>query len=147
MRASHLILAIIALPVAAVPGAAQDAALDQQIMAAYDTLNKAFETQNTATIRAMSTADHVSITPAFRGGKSLDKTIDAVSKMNITQKPVGDMTIDSLAPDVALQTFRAEMTGTFDGQPVARMLAVTIIWLKEDGAWKERLYQETPFAE
>lgn len=147
MKASHLIVVLVAIAAAAVPAAAQDAALEQQIMAAYDKLNKAFETRDTETIKAMSTPDHVSITPAFRGGKSLDKTIDAVPKMNITQKPVGDMTIDSLAPDVALQTFKAEMTGTFDGQPVARMLAVTIIWLKEDGAWKERLYQETPFAE
>lgn len=123
---------------------AQDADLFDEIMRAYAAINIAFEQQDTAAITAMTAADHVAITPEYGGALGLADQLGTVPDLDFTQTPVGEIAVASLSQDVALMTFTADMTGTYRGEPIARRSVITIIWLRQDGTWRERLYQETP---
>ncbi len=143
MRALMIRLVVLLAGLVATGASAQENDLHEEIVQAFTAINIAFEHDDTETIRAMTTADHVSIASFYGGAISLDEQLDVDEHLEIMQHPVGAITVEGLAPDIALQNHTAERTGTFRGQPVPPLVAVTILWQRVDGDWRERLYQET----
>ena len=47
-----------------------------------------------------------------------------------------------LGPDAAMRTF-TRLDGTYKGKPIPSPVFVTAIMVRQDGQWKERLYQIT----
>ncbi len=126
------------------PALAADAELRAEILEAYQAINEAFELQDRSAIEALTTKDHIAITPYYDGWQTLDFQLDTASNLIFTQKPISEMQVRAIGSDVALLYFIAEIDGSFKGKPIAHKAAVTLIWQKVDGKWLERLYQETP---
>lgn len=135
--------ALLALLLATLPAQA-DEALRREILAAYEAINKAFEAQDRPAIEALATSDHVAITSYYDGAVTIAEQLKTADELIFSQTPVSAIEIEPLGTDGAVQRFTAEMSGSFKGRPVPAKAAVTLIWVKEDGKWKERLYQETP---
>jgi len=141
MRLTPLFLVVLLL--GALPAKA-DEDLRREILAAYDAINTAFEKQDRAAIESMTTSNHVAITAYYGGAVTIAEQLETADELVFSQTPTSAIEVEPLGSDGAVQRFTAEMSGSFKGQALPSKAAVTLIWLKEDGAWKERLYQETP---
>jgi hypothetical protein len=53
------------------------------------------------------------------------------------------MKVSLLGADAAMQTFTADLKGSFKGQPLPARVFATEILVKRDGKWIERFYQVT----
>ncbi len=43
-----------------------------------------------------------------------------------------------------MQRFDSAMQGSYRGQEVPAKVAITILWERQDGEWRQRFYQQTP---
>ncbi len=136
-------IALFTLAAFASPASA-DETLKADILEAYQAINEAFELQDASAIEALTTEDHVAITSYYDGAMDLDQQLATAADLIFTQKPVSEMVVQAIGPDVAVLRFTAEMHGSFKGEPIPSKAAVTLIWQRQDGKWLERLYQETP---
>ena len=48
-----------------------------------------------------------------------------------------------LGPDAGMRTFTARLDGTYKGKTIPPDVFVTSIMVREDGQWREKLYQVT----
>ena len=128
------------------PATAFDETLESEILRAYEDLVEAYELQDMDAIAALSTPDHVAITPLYGGAISIDEQSEFVAELDVVLSPVGEVIVESLAPDIALQTLTVDFASTFQGEADIRRAAVTIIWVWREGQWRQRLYQETTLA-
>ncbi|MEQ8654650.1 MAG: nuclear transport factor 2 family protein [Kiloniellales bacterium] len=123
---------------------AEEAPLRDQILEAYQAITEAFELQDSSAIEALTTADHIAITPYYGGAKPIAFQLTWASELIFTQRPISPLIVEAVGEDVAVLRFKAEMEGSFRGKPLPKKAAITLIWQKVDGTWLERLYQETP---
>jgi len=125
---------------------AQNSSLHDEIMQAFNAISEAYANRDTDTVRSMTADGFIWIASFNGGGRSLDDQLAAVSQgqFAFSLQPLGEMTIESVADDTALQRFHADVSGAFGGEPLPSPVAITLIWLRQDGDWRQRLYQETP---
>ncbi len=126
------------------PAKADDVTLRREIIAAFEAITLAFEQQDRAAIKALTTPDHIAITPYYGGAKDIDYQLETAKDLIFTQKPISELRIEAIGPTAALLYFVAEMGGSYKGKPLAPRAGVTLIFQKEDGKWLEHVYQETP---
>ena len=122
---------------------AGDADTIAAINASSNALDEAFAKRDVATIKALMTADHVTVTPYYDGPQSVDDQIASLSELEYGQTIVGEPSVVLLAPDVALRTFSAELKGSFKGKKLPSRAFVNETLVKRDGKWIERLFQVT----
>jgi len=122
---------------------AGDADTIAAINASSNALDEAFAKRDVATIKALMTADHVTVTPYYDGPQSVDDQIASLSELEYGQTIVGKPSVVLLAPDVALRTFTAELKGSFKGKKLPSRAFVNETLVKRDGKWIERLFQVT----
>ncbi|MCP4380483.1 MAG: nuclear transport factor 2 family protein [Hyphomicrobiales bacterium] len=122
---------------------ADDADTIAAINASSNALDDAFAARDTATIRSLMTADHVSATPYYDGLQSVDDQIASLPELDYGATIVGTPSVVLLAPDVALRTFIADMSGSFRGKPLPERAFINETLVKRDGKWIERLFQIT----
>ena len=122
---------------------AGDADTIAAINASSNALDQAFAKRDVATIKALMTADHVTVTPYYDGPQSVDDQIASLSELEYGQTIVGEPSVVLLAPDVALRTFTAELKGSFKGKKLPSRAFVNETLVKRDGKWIERLFQVT----
>lgn len=122
---------------------AGDADTIAAINASSNALDEAFAKRDVATIKALMTADHVTVTPYYDGPQSVDDQIASLSELEYGQTIVGEPSVVLLAPDVALRTFTAELKGSFKGKKLPSRAFVNETLVKRDGKWIERLFQVT----
>ena len=122
---------------------AGDADTIAAINASSNALDEAFAKRDVATIKALMTADHVTVTPYYDGPQSVDDQIASLSELEYGQTIVGEPSVVLLAPDVALRTFIAELKGSFQGKKLPSRAFVNETLVKRDGKWIERLFQVT----
>ncbi|MEM7446235.1 MAG: nuclear transport factor 2 family protein [Pseudomonadota bacterium] len=144
MKISKITLPILMVAASTSFASAQDTALFDEIMRAYEGINTAFEQDDTATIETLVTPDHVSISPYYGGALDLEEQLAVDGQLSIAQSPVGEITVSPLSDDVVLLQFVSERSGSFAGEPLSERAYVTIVWVRENGVWLERMYQETP---
>lgn len=120
---------------------------DAETIAAIDkaaaALNAAFEKDDVATIKTLTTPDHIAITPYYDGPQSLDDQAASLPDLEHRHTIVGDVSTTLLGPDAALRSFTAELEGRFKGRPLPRRVFIGSIWVKQNGAWVEKFYQVT----
>jgi ketosteroid isomerase-like protein len=107
------------LPRGASRAEAGDADTIAAINASSNALDKAFGERDIATIKALMTPDHVTVTPYYDGPQSVDDQIASLPELDYGQTIVGEPSVALLGPDVALRTFIAGLKGSFKGKPPA----------------------------
>ena len=91
----------------------------------------------------MMTADHIAVSSYYGAPQTVAEQIASLPELKYEQTIVGAVKVDVLGPDAALRTFTARLDGTYQGKPVPPPVFVTAIMVRQDGQWKERLYQIT----
>jgi ketosteroid isomerase-like protein len=113
------------------------------VNAAAAALDDAFERQSAEEIKRMMTADHIAVSSYYGAPQTVAEQIASLPELKYEQTIVGAVKVDVLGPDVAMRTFTARLDGTYQGKPVPSPVFVTAVMVRQDGQWKERLYQIT----
>jgi Domain of unknown function (DUF4440) len=113
------------------------------IQAARAKLDRAFEQQNADAIRGMMTPDHIAATSTYGGAITTAEQIASLPDLKVTFTDVTPPKIDVFGSVAALVTYEESLNGTFRGKPLPGRVFVSEIWVKLDGGWLEKTYQET----
>ncbi|MDA4847453.1 nuclear transport factor 2 family protein [Hoeflea poritis] len=143
---ARALLAAAMLLAAAAPGLAQStvsAETKAELDAAQTELDKAFATSDPAMIRAMMMPDHVAVLPYLPIESSIDEEIVSLGSVNYAFTGQANRKMFALADDVVLITQEKFYDGTAHGKPLPAKVLVSAIWMKRDGKWLQRYYQET----
>ena len=140
-----LILSILAFVLAAgIAGAnAGEPATVAAINAASAALDDAFERQSAEDIKRMMTADHIAVTPYYETPQTAAAQIASLPELEYKQTNTGEVKVVVLGPDAGMRTFTARLDGTYKGKMIPPDVFVTSIMVREDGRWREKLYQVT----
>lgn len=122
---------------------AGDAETIEAINASSNALDKAFEQNDKAAIKALMTPDHISVTPYYDRPQTTDDQIASLPELKWDQRNVSNVKVSLLGDDAALRTFTADLKGSFKGKPLPAKVFATEILVKRDGKWIERFYQVT----
>ncbi len=143
MRSLALFFLIVLTIAVASKALAGDAETIEAINASSNALDKAFEQNDKAAIKALMTPDHISVTPYYDGPQTTDEQIATLPELKWDQRIVGNVKVSLLGDDAAMRTFTADLKGTFKGEPLPAKVFATEILVKHDGKWIERFYQVT----
>ena len=122
---------------------AGDAETIEAINASSNALDKAFEQNDKAAIKALMTPDHISVTPYYDRPQTTDDQIASLPELKWDQRIVNNVKVSLLGDDAARRTFTADLKGSFKGKPLPAKVFATEILVKRDGKWIERFYQVT----
>jgi hypothetical protein len=139
-------LAAVALLALAHSGSALAQADDNTILAvqqAAEALDIAFENQDGAAIKELTTTDHVAVTPYYGGAFAVDRLLGALGVLTYTITDAGNTEVSLLGPETAVVTQQKSYEGSFEGRPMPGRVYATALWVRQDGHWLEKLYQET----
>ncbi len=123
------------------------AALRVEILAAQEALRLAFQSGDTETIRRLVSPDHFDVTEFEESRKPVWKRIAESSLENFRSDIVSYNAVEELAPGLVLQRFEARIEGQYRGQALPSRIAVTMIWRREEGEWRQLFYQHTPMVD
>lgn len=138
-----LFAAALCLVLSAAALRADDAAQIKEVNAAIQALDAAFEKQDADAIKALTTPDHIAVTPYYDAPQTVAQQLASTKDYQIKQTLVLEPAVTLLGPDVALRTSIATFEGTFAGKPVPKRMFVTEVIVKRDGKWLEAFYQLT----
>ncbi|MEM6464280.1 MAG: nuclear transport factor 2 family protein [Pseudomonadota bacterium] len=116
---------------------------EAELAAAQTELDKAFAAADTAKIRAMMMPDHVAVLPYLPIEADIDDEIASLSAVTYAFTGQENRQMFTLSDNVVLITQEKFYDGTFDGKPMPARVLVAAIWIKSDGKWLQRYYQET----
>jgi len=143
MRSLATFCLVIVATAALSQAVAGEAETIEAINASSNALDKAFEQNGKAAIKALMTPDHISVTPYYDGPQTTDDRIASLPELKWEQKIVGRVQVSLLGDDAALRTFTADPKGSFKGKPLPAKVFATEVLVKHDGKWIERFYQVT----
>jgi ketosteroid isomerase-like protein len=123
--------------------AADDAATKAEIEAAIKALNDAYAGGDETTIASMVTPDHMGVS-SYSGAQTFKEQFTTLGEFQARYFDYSPMSFASLGPDAVLVTYENSYEGTFAGKPLPSRIFVSQIWLRQDGMWRQQLYQETP---
>lgn len=138
-----LVAALAAFSLLASAARADDAADTRDLAAAMETLNAAFTAEDEAAIRAMMTPDHTAVARMYDGAATIDQQFALFPDVEYSTYDETAAEISLLTDTVAIVNYRISLKGTFRGEPLPSRLYVTQVWVKQDGKWLQRAYQET----
>jgi ketosteroid isomerase-like protein len=130
--------------------ASADTADDNAVLAlkqAADALDIAFENQDPKAITELMTADHVAVTPYYAAAFAVDRLLGTLDHLTYTITATETTGVSLIGPETALVTQRKSYEGTFEGRPMPARVYATALWVRQDGHWLEKLYQETAIGE
>lgn len=109
-------------------------------------LDAAFEAQDAKAVKALMTADHLSVTPYYGAPQSVDEVLASLPDLEYEQTDLSGPKVVLLECDTAMRTLTAKVEGTFKGEPFSDKVFITSILVREDGKWLEQFYQVTKLA-
>lgn len=127
---------------AASPLSASDADMTTALETKLKTFKTAFAKKDGATIKNIMTKDGLLITP-FYGVATADDVMAKLDTFKIDRHTSYNVKVTPLGADDALMTLYTDFEGTFDGKPLPAWVFASAVWIKQDGAWRVKLYQET----
>lgn len=140
--AALLTVVFLSLPASAEDNAAAMEAIDNLVAK----LDAAFEAQDEQAIVALTTDDHVSVTPYYGTPQTLKAVIQTLPDLKIDQTDLSEPTVVFLGPDGAMRQLTAKVEGTYGPNKISQKLFITSILRKQDGDWLESFYQATALA-
>jgi len=122
---------------------ADDAATIDEIEAASDGLNQAFQRQDEAYIKENTTDDHMAMFALWSGPKSIAENLELLGDLKMKQTILSGPDVMLLAPKVAMRTSTMKLEGEYQGKPLEERVYKTQIMVKRNGKWLEKFYQST----
>jgi hypothetical protein len=133
-----------ALAVAATAPAPADEAADIAAIEAQRTaLGRAYEDGDADAIRGLMTPDQRSVTFVYDGPQTVDEQVATMKDLKVEVYDAIPPTFDMLGPDAVLVTTEQSYRGTYKGNPLPGRVFVGEVWVKVDGKWLQKFYQET----
>ena len=127
MRSLATFSLVVLMTAALSPALASESETIKAINESSNALDRAFEKNDKAAIRALMTPDHISVTPYYDGPQTTDDQIASLPELKWDQKIVGDVKVSLLGDDAALRTFTADLKGSFKGKPLPAKVFATEI--------------------
>ena len=144
MNAIRTGLLAVALAIAAhAPARADDAAEIAAIEAQSAAMGKAYKDGNTDAVRALSTPDQLSVAFEYDGPLTLDEQIATLKDLDVEVYDMIPPKVQLLGADAALMTYEQSYRGTYKGNPLPGRVFISEVWVKVDGTWLQKFYQET----
>jgi uncharacterized protein (TIGR02246 family) len=144
MNAIRTGLLAAALAIAATLPAPADEAADLAAIEAQRTaLGQAYETGDADAIRGLMTPDQRSVTFVYDGPQTVDEQVATLKDFKVEVYDAIPPTVDMLGPDAALVTTEQSYRGTYKGNPLPGRVFVGEVWVRVDGKWLQKFYQET----
>jgi uncharacterized protein (TIGR02246 family) len=143
MNAIRTGLLAAALAIAACPAFADDAADIAAIEAQRTALGQAYEDGNGEAIRGLMTPDQRSVTFVYDGPQTVDEQVATLKDLKVEVYDAIPPTVDMLGPDAALITTEQSYRGSYKGNPLPGRVFVSEVWVRVDGKWLQKFYQET----
>jgi hypothetical protein len=137
------LLAIVVAVAFMTPGLADEAADIAAIKAGMAALGEAYEGRNADAVRALMTPDQRSVTFVYDGPQTVDEQLAALKDLKVEVYDAIPPTFAILGPDAALATYEQSYRGTFKGNPLPQRVFVSEVWVRVDGRWLQKFYQET----
>ena len=132
------------LAIAATASAPADEAADIAAIEAQRTaLGQAYETGNAEAIRGLMTPDQRSVTFVYDGPQTVDEQVATLKDLKVEVYDAIPATVDMLGPDAALVTAEQSYRGTYKGNPLPGRVFLSEVWVRVDGKWLQKFYQET----
>jgi ketosteroid isomerase-like protein len=125
------------------PTAADEAETMAEVKAAVTEIEQAFIDQDVTTIERMFTPDHISIAERYSGAVHVPEQLETIDVLKRESFDLTPLDVRLLGADAALVTYQQSYSGTYEGKALPPRVFVSQIWLKQDGAWRQLLYQET----
>jgi ketosteroid isomerase-like protein len=134
------VAALVVLAVQAVPALSDELA---DLKAARAQLDEAFVNQDADTILSLMTADHIAVSQAYGGAITRDEQVKSLPDLKVTFSNISEPQITMFGNEAAFVTYEESLHGTFRGKPLPGRVFASEIWVKMDGKWLEKVYQET----
>lgn len=125
---------------------AEDKAILEAVKKSVDALDRAFATKDREAMKKLIAPDHVAVTPSTGHPLNAQEELDVLAKIKINALSIGDKKFSVLGPRTVLLEQEKSYSGTYEGKPLPKHIFSTAVWIKRDGQWRERLYQETAIA-
>lgn len=142
MKMRLAVIFTVAFCLVTLPARADDAPDLDKLKADVIALDQAYADGDAATIESLQTPDFMSITARYVGPADAEQQ-NATKRKHLDHSPVE---VVLLSPDIALVTFEKSYEGTYKGKPLPPRVAIGAIWIRQDGKWLNRTYQETQIA-
>ncbi|MCP4381581.1 MAG: nuclear transport factor 2 family protein [Hyphomicrobiales bacterium] len=113
------------------------------VRAAAEALDRAFEDQDPDAILSLVTEDHVAVTPYYRAPYTNEQSLSTLSELDFTITASDPVAITVLDPNSAIVVQTKTYDGTYREAPIPSHVYATGLWVKRDGNWLEKHYQET----
>ena len=125
------------------PAHADEAADIAAITAQRAALGQAYEDGKADKVRALLTPDQRSVTFVYDGPMTVDAQIGTLKDLDVEVYDAIPPTFEMLGPDAALVTTEQSYRGTYKGDPLPDRVFIGEVWVKVDGTWLQKYYQET----
>jgi uncharacterized protein (TIGR02246 family) len=142
MKSLHAVGLFMAL--VACPAIAADA--ESEVLAKEKSLWVAWQKKDGEAFRKAVTADSVQIVTDTAPVVGREAIVKAMTAPDCTLRSfeLKDESAHRLAPDVILLSYSAKQDGTCAGEALKSSIRSTAIYVRQNGQWLERYYQETP---
>jgi hypothetical protein len=122
------------------PGAGHS---DQMLVENSRAVWKAYQSRDTAAMRALTADEYVAHTQA--GPSNLKQDIDTIEKLTIEAFSIDDPKVTWVTKDVAILNYKCALKGSYEGKPFKPVYA-TEVWVNRGGKWRIISYTETPLS-
>lgn len=132
---------------AAAPAFADEAADIAAIEAQRTALGQIYESGDAEAIRGLMTPDQRPVTFVYDGPQTVDEQVATLKDLKVEVYDAIPPTVDMLGQDAALVTTEQSYRGTSKRNPLPGRVFVGEVWVKVDGRWLQKFYQETVIEE
>jgi hypothetical protein len=102
-----------------------------------------FKEKNKNTYAAGLTDDNTAVWADGKGIRDKATAVKDLDNFALDSYSLSDFKITPLGTDAAMATYGAKVVGAADGQKLNLNLAVTEVWVKRGGHWRELRYHES----
>lgn len=115
----------------------------EAVVAAKTRLDQAFQDRDRSTIEAMMTPDHVAVTTYYGGPYAIAQQLETLDQLDADFFDFSEPEVTFLGDGSAWVSFENSYRGSYAGKPLPARVFVSELWVKQDGTWLQKLYQET----
>jgi hypothetical protein len=120
-----------------------DDSVAKELEQAITALNEAFRDRDAGKASALMAEDHLAVTPYYGGPLDRAGQLATISDLRVTEYKAGKKQVSPLGKDTVLVTYPLVLKGTFKGKAIPPRSYASAVWVRRDGKWLERFYQET----
>ncbi len=117
--------------------------VSQQVEKAVRSLQVALNDGDAAAVRKYFTDDHVAVMN-YKQYFSPESELKELTELKTTSYDIKKLRVISLAENVALAIYQADVEATYRGKKTPSNVYVMATWVYRNGKWLEASYQETP---